>query len=86
MDLKGKLRQGLRIFGDGDRDYGTVDRYDDQYVYVGGRRIPYDAFERMDNDRLYVGQSGAQYFATDARETGEAALRVPVVEERLQVG
>ena len=86
MDLKGKLRQGLRIFGDGDRDYGTVDRYDDQYVYVGERRIPYDAFERMDNDRLYVGQAGARHFATDTRATGEAAVRVPVVEERLQVG
>jgi len=86
MDLKGKLRQGLRIFGDGDRDYGTVDRYDDQYVYVGERRIPYDAFERMDKDRLYVGQTGSSYFATDARATDEAAIRVPVVEERLAVG
>lgn len=95
MDLKGKLRQGLRIFGDGDRDYGTVDRYDDQYVYVGERRIPYDipydAFERMDKDRLYVGKTGSRYFATDARATDaratdEASIRVPVVEERLEVG
>jgi uncharacterized protein (TIGR02271 family) len=86
MDLKGKLRQGLRIFGDGDRDYGTVERYDDQYVYVGGRRIPYDAFERMDKDRLYVGQAGARYFAQDAAVATEGEIRVPVVEERLQVG
>ena len=91
MDLKGKLRKGLRIVGDGDRDHGTVDRYDDTYVYVGERRIPYDAFERTDGDRLYVGQAGSRYFATDARatdarETGEAAVRVPVVEERLEVG
>ena len=86
MDLKGKLRKGLRIFGDGDRDYGTVDRYDDQYVYVGERRIPYDAFERMDKDRLYVGQTGSRYFAADARATDEASIRVPVVEERLEVG
>jgi uncharacterized protein (TIGR02271 family) len=91
MDLKGRLRQGLRIFGDGDRDYGAVERYDDQYVYVGGRRIPHDAFERLDDDRLYVGRSGARYFAQDASAaTGSVAaegeIRVPVVEERLQVG
>ena len=52
MDLKGKLRKGLRIFGADNREYGTVDRYDDQYAYVGERRIPVSAFERMDNDRL----------------------------------
>jgi len=86
MDLKGKLRQGLRIFGDGDRDYGTVERYDDQYVYVGGRRVPYDAFERMDKDRLYVGQAGARHFTQDAAVATEGEIRVPVVEERLQVG
>ena len=90
MDLKGKLRQGMRIFGDNDRDYGTVERYDDDYVYVGGRRIPTSAFERMDNDRLYVGQSGAQYFAEGGTTTGragpaEGGTRVQVHEERLDV-
>src|SRR5215212_592652 len=56
MDLKGKLRQGMRIFGADNRDYGTIDRYDDDYVYVGQRRIPTSAFERAENDRLYLGQ------------------------------
>ena len=51
MDLKGKLRQGMRIFGSDNRDYGTIDRYDDDYVYVGQRRIPTSAFERAENDR-----------------------------------
>jgi len=83
MDLKGKLRRGMHIFGMGDRDYGTIDRYDDQYVYSGERRIPVSAFERMDNDRLYVGQSGSRYFETTGAAATEGEIRVPVVEERL---
>jgi len=85
MDLKGKLRRGLHIFGPDNRDYGAIDRYDDQYAYVGERRIPVGAFERMDKDRLYLGSDGQQYFGTtdQLRDSGET--RVPIVEERLDV-
>jgi len=85
MDLKGKLRKGLRIFGSDNREYGTIDRYDDQYAYVDQRRIPMSAFERMDNDRLYIGDQGRQYFETNDRATAEGEIRVPVREERLNV-
>jgi len=85
VDLKGKLRKGLRIFGTDNREYGTVDRFDDQYAYVGERKIPVSAFERMDNDRLYVGAQGRQYFETSDRMAAEGQIRVPVVEERLDV-
>jgi uncharacterized protein (TIGR02271 family) len=86
MDLKGKLRRGLHIFGPDDRDYGTIDRYDDDYAYVGERRIPVSAFERFDNDRLYLGAQGQQYFA-DSAEGWDAPteIRVPIREERLDV-
>jgi len=90
MDLKGKLRRGLHIFGDDNRDYGTVDRFDNDYAYVGERKIPVSAFDRMDGDRLYFGKQGRRYFETNDRmttdrmaDTGE--IRVPVVEERLNV-
>jgi len=85
QNIKGKLRQGLRIFGRDNREYGTVDRYDDQYAYVGQRRIPLSAFERMDNDRLYVGDEGARYFTETETAGAEGAMRVPVAEERLSV-
>ena len=85
MDLKGKLRQGMRVFGAGNQDYGTVERFDDDYVYVGGRRIPTSAFERMENNGLYVGQSGAQYFSEGRGGTAEGGQRVQVHEERLDV-
>src|SRR4051794_33367905 len=74
LDLKGKLRKGLRIFGADDREYGTIDRYDDQYAYVGERKIPVSAFERMDKDRLYVGSEGRRYFETDARTADQGQI------------
>jgi len=86
MDLKGKLRKGLHIFGSDNRDYGTVDRYDDQYAYVGERRIPVSAFERFDNDRLYLGAQGQQYFTDTAERWDDPTkIRVPIREERLDV-
>jgi uncharacterized protein (TIGR02271 family) len=85
MDLKGKLRQGLRIFGADNREYGTIDRYDDQYAYVGQRRIPISAFERMDKDRLYLGSHGRQYFESGDRLGESGEIRVPIHEERLEV-
>jgi uncharacterized protein (TIGR02271 family) len=86
MDLKGKLRKGLHIFGSDNRDYGTIDRYDDQYAYVGERRIPVSAFERMDKDRLYLGAQGHQYFADTANTWDDPKeIRVPIREERLDV-
>lgn len=85
MDLKGKLRQGLRVFGTDNREYGTVDRYDDQYAYVGQRRVPLSAFERMDKDRLYLGSQGRQYFEADERLGEPGQIRVPIHEERLEV-
>jgi uncharacterized protein (TIGR02271 family) len=87
MDLKGKLRKGLRIFGADNREYGTIDRYDDQYAYVGQRRIPVSAFERFENDRLYLGAQGNRYFADDAAGWDDPTqVRVPIREERLDVG
>lgn len=88
MDLKGKLKQGMRIFGSDDREYGTVERYDDDSVYVGGRKVPHSAFDRMDKDRLYVGRDGGRYFESGQQGRGmtqEGEIRVPVVEERLDV-
>lgn len=88
MDLTGKLKPGMRVVGPNRADYGTVERYDDAAVYVGGRPIPYDAFERLDGTRLYVGRGGAQHFRADGAASdvpSEGELRVPLVEERLLV-
>ena len=97
MDLKRALRNGIRVAGPDDRDYGAVERYDDAAVYVQGRRVPFAAIERVDRDRLYLGTPELWSLAeSDAARTdlGEARAadtglggetRVPVVEEQLQV-
>lgn len=86
MDLTGKLKRGMRIFGSDNRDYGTIDRFDNQYAYVGQRRIPISAFDRMDKDRVYLGSDGGRYFSGTAdRWDDPSEVRVPVREERLQV-
>ena len=85
MDLKGKLRRGLHIFGPDQRDYGTIDRYDDEYAYVGERRVPVSAFERMENDRLYLGAEGRRYFETGGQAAESGQMRVPLREERLEI-
>src|SRR5688572_2664712 len=96
MDLKGVLRSGMRVVGPDDRDYGTVDRYDDAAVYVHGRRVPFAAIERVDQERLYLatpemwGLSRPETVGTGApAETADTDLgggaRVPVIEEQLEV-
>src|SRR3712207_5522816 len=84
MDLRGKIRQGMPILGADDRYYGSVERYDDDHVYAGGRHLPYSALERVEHDRLYVGQAGRRYLV-EAAEDERSEVRVPIAEERLQV-
>jgi uncharacterized protein (TIGR02271 family) len=92
MDLKHALHPGMHLVGPDDRDYGEIDRYDDEAVYVRGRPIPFSALERLDAERVYLGETGAQYLGerppTDERMGADVAsgqVRVPVYEEALAV-
>ena len=89
MDLREQLKPGLHVVGADRTEYGTVERYDDVGVYVGGRPVPYGAFEGVDRDRLYVNEIGRRYFS-GGREAPAVAtedeVRVPLLEERLVVG
>jgi hypothetical protein len=59
MSLNGKLKHHWSIVVTMHRDKSTLGRYDDRHAYVGQRRIPVSAFEHIDKDRLYVGDSGS---------------------------
>jgi len=91
LGLFDKLRQGTHVFGPDNKSIGTVERWDDDNVYIGGRSYPRSSFDRFDNDRLYFsnqGWSSYQSAGTTARGTGmqtEGEIRVPVMEERLGV-
>ena len=91
MGLFDKLRRGTHVYGPDNRSIGTIDRWDDNNVYVGGRSYPRSSFDRFDNDRLYFSQSGYQQFQGMGQRgrTGDAMsedeIRVPVMEERIDV-
>jgi uncharacterized protein (TIGR02271 family) len=54
MDLKDALRNGMRVVGLDNREYGTVERYDDAAAYVQGRRVPFAAIGHVEQDTLIV--------------------------------
>jgi len=90
MGLFDKLRRGMHVYGTDDRSVGTIDRWDDDNVYVGGRAYRRSMFDRFDNDRLYFSSEGYRSYQSMAgSEIGDAVaggeVRVPVREERLDV-
>jgi len=90
MGLFDKLRRGMHVYGSDNRSVGTIDRWDDDNVYISGRPYQRSMFDRFDNDRLYFSNAGYQsYQSMSGSEIGDAVaggeVRVPVREERLDV-
>ncbi len=85
MDLKHTLRNGMHVLGTDNREYGTVERYDDAAVYVQGRRIPVAAIERLDQDRVYLGtpELWSLSESDNANVNLGGEVRVPLLEERV---
>jgi len=91
LGLFDKLRKGTQVFGPDNKPVGTIDRWDNDNVYISGQAYPRSHFDRFDNDQLYFSKQGwnsYQSAGTTARGTGmqtEGEIRVPVMEERLGV-
>jgi uncharacterized protein (TIGR02271 family) len=93
MNLKQALHAGMRLIGPDQRDYGEVERYDDEAVYVGGRRIPLGSVEQIDKERLQLNAEGAAAIIVEdvgrrqdaQRVDAPGGLRIPLHEERLTV-
>src|SRR3954471_9798138 len=90
MGLFDKLRRGMHVYGTDNRSVGTIDRWDDDNVYVSGRPYKRSMFDRFDNDHLYFSNEGYRSYQSMAgSEIGDAVgggeIRVPVREERLNV-
>jgi len=85
-----KLRRGMQVYGSDDRPVGTIDRWDDDNIYISGRPYQRSMFDRFDRDRLYFSDEGYRsYQRTGQTDLGDAVaggkVRVPVHEERLDV-
>lgn len=90
MGLFDKLKRGTHVYGPDNRSVGTIDRWDDDNVYIGGRPYQRSMFDRFDKDKLYFSKEGYRSYQSmgsskmdDAVAGGE--IRVPVREERMQV-
>jgi uncharacterized protein (TIGR02271 family) len=97
MDLKDALRNGMRVLGPDNREYGTIETYDDAAAYVQGRRVPFAAIGHVEQDRLYVdtpelwGLSGPDTTHAAGEHEGKRAnlggeARVPLLEEQVEFG
>jgi uncharacterized protein (TIGR02271 family) len=90
MGLFDKLKRGMHVYSPDNKSVGTIDRWDDDNIYVGGRPYKRSMFDRFDNDRLYFSSEGYRsYQPMGGAKTGDAVaggeIRVPVREERLDV-
>lgn len=95
MGLFDKLKRGTHVYGPDNRSLGTIDRWDDNNVYIGGQSYQRSMFDRFDNNRLYFSDEGYRSYQSmsgrsmGAGKIGDAVgggeIRVPVREERLDV-
>jgi len=93
LGLFDKLRKGTQVFGPDNKPVGTIDRWDNEHVYISGKPYKRSFFDKFDNDRLYFSNEGYRSYQS-AGTTGataragmqtEGEIRVPVMEERLSV-
>jgi len=93
VGLFDSLRKGTQVYSPRNEPLGMIDRWDNDTIYISGRPYPRSSFDRFDNDRLYFSSSGYQQYQTTGSTSGatrgsatEEATRVPLHEERLNVG
>lgn len=78
-----KIRKGVQVYGADNQLFGTVERVSGNDVYIGGKKYTANTFNRFEQDRLYMDQQNVT--ATSADLSG-GEIKVPVVEEQLNVG
>jgi uncharacterized protein (TIGR02271 family) len=86
-----QLRRGMQVQSGEGRSLGAIERTDADSLTVKGQRYELSSIERIEGDRVYltrqVGASpdAGRVQAKDTVQEAEGVLRVPVVEERLEV-
>jgi len=87
------IREGMQVYGAGDRLLGTVERVREDGFDVAGEQYAQAAIARIAQNRVYVRDAGVTA-TRSAAATGQQlvleqtanTIRVPIAEERLTVG
>lgn len=94
IDMK-KLKEGMDVYTADNQRLGTIETVDDNGIRVQGQYYDHNAIARVERNNVYLSGSSSQYTRTagavspdrdrmDIREA-EGEIRVPEVEERLEV-
>jgi uncharacterized protein (TIGR02271 family) len=99
MSRTAAVREGMQVYGADEHAIGTIESVHGHALQIDGQTIPLSAVARVVKNRVYLADTGARSMATDttmstaaassqvgmrAQET-EGTIRVPVVEEQLEV-
>lgn len=84
------IREGYEVCDTKNNVIGKVERFAKDVLHVGGREIPSNAITRVEGNRVYLNEAADQYTTASGRagmtaQETEGTMRVPVVEERLDV-
>ena len=89
MSGQGQVQEGMQVYGVDEQMIGRVKRVHGGGFDVAGFRYSEDSVVRVEHNRVYVQGVGMRETAHPGEATelaGEGEIRVPVVEEQLQVG
>jgi len=91
--MQNKFREGMQVFASDQEQIGKIEQIHGDGFHVRGVHVPDSAVARVDGNRVYLAKPWSTYNQATAREgtmtqgeTREGEIRVPVVEERLNVG
>jgi uncharacterized protein (TIGR02271 family) len=80
-----QIQEGMTVYGTGDQPIGRVERLHGDGFQVAGQHYGRDSVLRVDHNRVYLRDTGIAGRDTLAGRA-EGEMRVPVAEERLNVG
>jgi uncharacterized protein (TIGR02271 family) len=83
MAQRHTYRKGMQVYGNNDRPLGQIDAFDNDSFTFQGRRYGHDAVSRLEGDRIYLNESSMRSLGN--LQEREGSVRVPVMEERLDV-
>jgi uncharacterized protein (TIGR02271 family) len=86
MDRSTQIQEGMPVYAEGGQQLGTIERLHGDGFHVAGQHYGRDSVLRVEHNRVYVRGTGVAEGSDTRTDQAEGAMRVPVAEERLNVG